>query len=451
MSTSTSTGTLVGVGGGLERRIVGTREELASHSNPNGGGNGAGAGDADEEGQELIAPKRRTLSSLGLPFGLGAFGGSGTPLQPPPRRKRWTGGSFSSATSTGTGATGSASKWEKSSRRDRERAAISEDGHGYGGASNGYATHSRANGRPGSAGSLHSHRPGSSNGQSHRPGSSSGGTMYAHPHASGSSGTAGSFGVRSSIAGGGGGGGSNRGSVYAGSVRTFEEAGSMPREGAGAGSGAGGRARTPSVRTRAESVGTRESIREEEGERERDGEDEGRLSVNGHGYGDGRSERSVSTGTGRSRASSGAGHTSGNPNLNGNGNANGNANTNANGKTRRWSTLPRRLTPPASPPPAPPAVLHSHSHSGATIPHPYAAVASSSPDRDRDREPRQARQPLLLRVDKVDVARREARLHGRGERHKCRQRGRGELGQHGVRFDIRAAAAGRGRLWTLWA
>ncbi|KAJ7043974.1 hypothetical protein C8F04DRAFT_1389397, partial [Mycena alexandri] len=210
---NTSTNTLpVGVGG-LERRIVGQREDLAaaSSSHPSHPSTTAAA-DAEDEGQELIAPKRRTLSSLGLPFGLGGSG-TGTPLQPPPRRKRWTGGSFSSATSNGnsTGATGS--KWEKEKRRDR---AISEDGHAASssysngnGNGNGYPTQARTNGRPGSAGS----HPGSV----HRPGSSNG-TMYAHPHANGSSGTAGSFGVRSTSGAGGGGGGS-----YAGSVRTFEE------------------------------------------------------------------------------------------------------------------------------------------------------------------------------------------------------------------------------------
>ncbi|KAJ7057830.1 hypothetical protein C8F01DRAFT_1151207 [Mycena amicta] len=110
--------------------------------------------------------------------------------------------------------------------------------------------------------------------------------MYTHPHASGSTGTAGSFGVRS-----------------------------------------------PSVT----------SVHE-------DGYPNGHTHLSA----DRVSERSVSTG--RSRASSvGNGPTAARSNS---------------GRGRRWSTLPRRLTPPESPPPAPPL-------GNGFIPHPYAAASSS--------------------------------------------------------------------------
>ncbi|KAJ7212248.1 hypothetical protein GGX14DRAFT_564724 [Mycena pura] len=82
------------------------------------------------------------------------------------------------------------------------------------------------------------------------------------------------------------------------------------------------------------------------------------------------SERSVSSG--RSRSSS-----AGNVNGSASGNVNGNGTTRSNsGRGRRWSTLPRRLTPPA-PRPAP-------AQAALTIPHPYAASASSAPhERER--------------------------------------------------------------------
>ncbi|KAF7289908.1 hypothetical protein MIND_01365700 [Mycena indigotica] len=83
--------------------------------------------------------------------------------------------------------------------------------------------------------------------------------------------------------------------------------------------------------------------------------DEGHL--NGH-IADRVSERSVSTG--RSRASSV-----------GNGASTSRQNS---GRGRRWSTLPRRLTPPDNIPPATPS---------RSIPHPYAAASSSPSSNER--------------------------------------------------------------------
>ncbi|KAJ7147551.1 hypothetical protein C8R43DRAFT_536053 [Mycena crocata] len=189
---------------------------------------------------------------------------------------------------------------------DEEYAGANGSANGYSGDNgneSGYSANGSANGYFGHANGY--------NGSTSVAGSpSTTGSFYAHPHANGSSGTAGSFGVR---------------------------------ERAPSREGSFGRDRAPSVRTAYSAQG----------------------SVDGHDHGatyvgpttpnpDHMSVRSASTS--RSRASSVGGASSGN----------NTASPTNSGKGRRWSTLPRRLTPPASPPPAAPTAARS-------IPHPYAA------------------------------------------------------------------------------
>ncbi|KAJ7758535.1 hypothetical protein DFH07DRAFT_1024515 [Mycena maculata] len=141
------------------------------------------------------------------------------------------------------------------------------------------------------------------------------GSFYAHPHANGSAATAGSFGVPAHPA--------------ASSVRLGRDVGE------------GG-------------------------------------SINGHsvhreGSINGTAHREGSLRSSRSRASSVGTHGTGQTQQNGSGSGQGSAGAQGHGG-RRWSTLPRRLTPPSAPPPLPPP-------SAPRIAHPYAAAAS--PERER--------------------------------------------------------------------
>ncbi|KAJ7644026.1 hypothetical protein FB45DRAFT_896711 [Roridomyces roridus] len=225
----------------LERRIVRQAERGASVDiTANGNGHVHSA-------SEPTSGKRRTLGALTL-----------TSLQPPPRaRKRWTAGS-----APPVGSVSAHGHMESVSAREEDEEA-DVMGNAYAGSTNGHG------GSPSTTGSF----------------------FYAHPHANGSAGTAGSFGV------------------------------------------------PPSVSKRRSEYGAPEGVEEVVATRE-----------------DHLSQRSVST---RSRASSVG--TSGT--------------TGAGGATsRRWSTLPRRFTPPENPPPP----------STRTIPHPYAA----QPEREtRERAP----------------------------------------------------------------
>ncbi|KAJ6512150.1 hypothetical protein C8R47DRAFT_683245 [Mycena vitilis] len=285
--------------GGLERRIMETRDDvLASSLSLSNGRDTVPLPSfenehAVDEGQELPAPKRRSLA-----FGFG--GSSVTALQPPPRRRRWTG----------------ASGVRLDEGDEASTNGNATNGHPYAGAG--------AGGHPYANGYMNGHANGYIRDGNISPSTPGVGGMYAHPHANGSSGTAGSFGVRS--------------------VRTVGEdrEGSSMREG--------------SIRTRAESVRTGEGREGSVRSAQMSMRDTNRLSVNGGGA-DCISERSVSTGR-RSPASSVGNGAS----LNGGGGS-------GSGKGRRWSTLSRHLTPPASPPPG-------------SIPHPYAA----SPERERERD-----------------------------------------------------------------
>ncbi|KAF7365344.1 hypothetical protein MVEN_00406400 [Mycena venus] len=279
-------------------------------------------------------PKRRTLNALGNAFG----GPPVTPLQPPPRKKRWTAVSDSAAASSFSPFTRASG--EESELKEESERGVATHPYANGYASGSYFSPFSSSKRPGSASGA---RPGSAGGSGSSPTTPG---MYAHPHANGSAGTAGSFGVPSVHTG--------TGRMRDGSVK------GLGREG---------------------SVRTAGSIRDVNG------------YVNGRNHSTDRlSERSVSTGTGtgqsRSRASS-VGNTpsSGIPNgangVNGSaGNVNGNGN--ANGKARRWSTLPKRLTPPASSPPATPATSTGAGAGAGTIPHPYAAAALSSTSSERE-------------------------------------------------------------------
>ncbi|KAJ7254338.1 hypothetical protein B0H12DRAFT_558023 [Mycena haematopus] len=295
----------------LERRIVARDVEQVA--------NGV-HGQSASEGANANTKRRSTFTIGGQPP---------LSLQPPPR-KRWT----------GTASATSFTEEERDAPAEGGTGGASSHPYANGNASHSYfspfASQSATNGVVPIVRSGKRERPGSTGGAS--IGSAGGGSpspitpgpgMYAHPHANGSAGTAGSFGV-------------------------------------------------PSVRTgRVSVMSGRESIKEGSVKTY-----DARLSVNGHHEQEGRStdrlsQRSVSTGAdtgGRSRASSVGNGAA----VNGNGhpNPNGEDVTNANGSTtkaRRWSTLPNRLTPP-------PAA------NVATIPHPYAAAGLSSSERDRDRD-----------------------------------------------------------------
>ncbi|KAK7048244.1 hypothetical protein R3P38DRAFT_2868212 [Favolaschia claudopus] len=318
-----------GHAGELQRRIVGTRDELT-----NGHVQAASEGTPAVHINGNASGKRRTFS-MGGAFGMG--GGHAqmtTALQPPPRRKRWTASEsdtsgsshpYANASPNETTSINSANTYfspfapASGTRNGRPGSATRE--YSYGSTASPGNGHVGKNGRPGSPHSVGS--------GSFSAGSPSSIGMYTHPHANGSAATAGSFGVPSLSPSG------RNGVVRAGSVRSAE------REG--------------SVRTV---------------ERERDG----RLSAQGRDRSVDRlsvsvSESGASSGTGggaRSRASSvgaGGGNTPGSVQNGLNPNGNG-----ATVSSRRWSTLPQRLTPPAIAPP-------TANISVTTIPHPYAAAA----------------------------------------------------------------------------
>ncbi|KAJ7505443.1 hypothetical protein B0H11DRAFT_2186832 [Mycena galericulata] len=224
--------------GGLERRIVRQGERELAQTNGEVHTNGEAHTNGEVHTTEPATnAKRRTLGALSL-----------TSLQPPPRsRKRWTAGSAPPG------------------------ALLSVNGHADGLSEGDEAEDADVvgNGYP--------------NGS---PTTTTGSFFYAHPHANGSSGTAGSFGVPPSV------------------VRVVRSGDDAP---------------------------------------------DGCAPPTDHG--------SLRSGSTRSRASSvGTAGTTGNNN-----------NNPSAGSARRWSTLPRRLTPPASPPPAAPTASR-------TIPHPYAAA-----------------------------------------------------------------------------
>ncbi|KAJ7163388.1 hypothetical protein C8R46DRAFT_1103248 [Mycena filopes] len=187
---------------------------------------------SDAYAQELIAPKRRTLSALGRPFGLGGGSGGGevTAAAATTKTEALDGGSFGLRLLQPAAASGSTGE-----RRDRAIFLRTDMRRGEWEWVHNYA-HANATGNGYPSGSAGRATRESARKCRWRSGS---GTMYAHPHANGSSGDRGELGVRP-------GGGARTGSVYAGSVKTFERDDgrsrcAMERE----------RARTPSVRTRA--------------------------------------------------------------------------------------------------------------------------------------------------------------------------------------------------------